>query len=266
MPDINLNSKEWIDLVFEGRNKRFGAYLLRKDSARRNTIAALIVLSFFAFILLVFFLIGLAGRSRAVIRPSSVHEISTLTPIEQKLHVKVKHAKTMDSRLVARSPKQVGQVSNKLLPFPGTGAKLDEGSGTSGIQLVSGDGGTPIVSDSPVHSDAPTAVPESAQTEKIEEQLPEFPGGIVAFMKWLTKNLMYPQSARQKKIEGKVVVAFIVNKDGSISDAKVVSPVSPELDKEALRLMSLMPRWEPGIENGKPCRTMFVIPIVFKLQ
>ena len=97
------------------------------------------------------------------------------------------------------------------------------------------------------------------------EQIPEFPGGMVEFMKWLTANLKYPERARQNKIEGKVVVSFIINKDGSISSAKVQKSVEPVLDNEALRVIKLMPKWKPGISNSKPCRTMFAIPIVFKI-
>ena len=100
---------------------------------------------------------------------------------------------------------------------------------------------------------------------RIVEQLPEYPGGMVEFMKWLTKNLKYPPSAQSRKVQGRVVVSFIVNKDGTISDAKVVKPVDPQLDREAMRVVRMMPKWKPGMQMGKPCRTMFAIPIVFKL-
>ena len=97
------------------------------------------------------------------------------------------------------------------------------------------------------------------------EQIPEFPGGIVQFMKWITHNLRYPPQAQQQKIQGKVIVSFIINKDGSISAPTIVQSVDPLLDHEAMRVIKMMPRWKPGIENGKPCRTMFAIPINFVL-
>ena len=100
---------------------------------------------------------------------------------------------------------------------------------------------------------------------RIVEQLPEFPGGMSAYVKWLSKNLRYPLYARQKKIEGKVLVTFIINTDGSVSDIKVAEPVSPTLDQEAIRVMRLMPAWKPGIQDDKPCRTMFAVPVVFML-
>lgn len=100
---------------------------------------------------------------------------------------------------------------------------------------------------------------------KVVEQLPEFPGGPVALMKWLTKNLRYPQTARQRKVQGRVVTQFIVNTDGSLSDLKVVESAEPSLDREALRVLRMMPAWKAGQIDEKPCRTMVCIPIVFKL-
>lgn len=100
---------------------------------------------------------------------------------------------------------------------------------------------------------------------RVVQEIPMYPGGMSALVKWLTDNLNYPAKARVQKIEGRVVVTFIINTDGSISDAKVATSVHPLLDREAMRLIRQMPKWKPGIENGKPCRTLFAIPIVFKL-
>lgn len=97
------------------------------------------------------------------------------------------------------------------------------------------------------------------------EKLPEYPGGIVEFMKWLSHSLHYPPQARARKIQGKVVVSFIVNKNGTISSPKIERHADPMLDAEALRVVKLMPRWKPGIMNEKPCRTMIAIPINFVL-
>lgn len=100
---------------------------------------------------------------------------------------------------------------------------------------------------------------------RVVERLPEFPGGPVEFMKWLTRNLKYPASAQQQKIEGRVVVSFIINKDGTTSDIKVTKSASPVLDREALRVIRMMPKWKAGEDHGKPCRTMMAIPVVFAL-
>lgn len=99
----------------------------------------------------------------------------------------------------------------------------------------------------------------------VVEDLPQFPGGAVEFMKWLTKHLRYPYNARKQKIQGKVVAVFYVEKDGSITGISVTKSLSAECDREALRVLHMMPAWQPGIQNDKPCRTKVCIPIVFKL-
>ena len=99
----------------------------------------------------------------------------------------------------------------------------------------------------------------------IVEDLPQFPGGAVEFLKWLTKHLRYPYNARVQKVQGMVKAAFYVEKDGNISGIKVTQSLSPECDREVIRVLRMMPQWKPGIQNDKPCRTKVCIPIVFKL-
>ena len=99
----------------------------------------------------------------------------------------------------------------------------------------------------------------------VVEDLPQYPGGAVEFMKWLTRTLRYPQKARDQKKQGKVVAVFYVEKDGRITGLKVTQSLSPECDREALRVLAMMPNWKPGIQHDKPCRTKVCIPIVFKL-
>jgi protein TonB len=100
---------------------------------------------------------------------------------------------------------------------------------------------------------------------RVVEDLPQFPGGAVELMKWLTKNLKYPATAQQRKIQGRVVAQFVINTDGSISDLELVEKLSADCDREAMRVLRMMPKWTPGVMNAKPCRTKVCIPIVFKL-
>lgn len=100
---------------------------------------------------------------------------------------------------------------------------------------------------------------------RIVQQMPEFPGGGSAFIQWLTRQLRYPPLAQSQKIQGRVVVSFIVNKDGSIADVKLEKSVNALLDREALRVIRMMPRWKPGVHNNQPCRTMVAVPVVFKI-
>ncbi len=99
----------------------------------------------------------------------------------------------------------------------------------------------------------------------IAEDLPQFPGGAVEFMKWLTKRLRYPHNARRQKVQGRVVAVFYVEKDGHITGIRITESLTPECDREVLRVLSLMPHWKPGIQNDLPCRTKVCIPVVFKL-
>lgn len=100
---------------------------------------------------------------------------------------------------------------------------------------------------------------------RIVEQLPEYPGGMVEFMKWLTATLKYPDSALKNRQQGKVMISFIVEKDGTITGLKVIKSAGKLFDDEALRVAGMMPQWKPGMEDGKPCRSMVAIPIVFEI-
>ena len=100
---------------------------------------------------------------------------------------------------------------------------------------------------------------------RVVEDLPQFPGGAAEFMKWLTKNLKYPAIAQQQKVKGKVVAQFIVNKDGTVSDVEVVEHLHPVCDQEVLRVLGMMPKWQAGVMDAKPCRTKVCIPVVFNL-
>ncbi|MDO4770720.1 energy transducer TonB [Porphyromonas sp.] len=98
------------------------------------------------------------------------------------------------------------------------------------------------------------------------EEMPEFPGGEVEMMKFLQKNVVYPTIAQENGIQGRVSVGFVVEKDGSVSDVKVLRGVDPSLDKEAVRVVKSMPKWKPGMQTGKPVRCRFTIPVNFRLR
>lgn len=105
---------------------------------------------------------------------------------------------------------------------------------------------------------------EDAVSLRIAEDAPQFPGGPVAMMKWLTRNLHYPKALEPQHVQGKVVAEFIVNEDGSIAYVKVTSGLHPLCDAEVLRVLRMMPRWKPGVMDGEPCRTKVCVPVVFK--
>ncbi len=109
--------------------------------------------------------------------------------------------------------------------------------------------------------------PEEQTIFEVVEQMPEFPdGGMAGLMQYLSKNIKYPTIAQENGTQGRVTVQFVVNKDGSIVDAKVLRGVDPYLDKEALRVIGTMPKWKPGMQRGKPVRVKYTVPVMFRLQ
>ena len=128
---------------------------------------------------------------------------------------------------------------------------------------------------------AASAMPAAAQTQnnvqekgeeqkepvlKVAEKMPEYPGGMSACLQYLSDNIRYPADAAKQKIEGRVLVTFIINKDGSVSDAEVLRPFHPSLDLEALRVVLSMPNWEPGYQRGHTVRVRFTVPVTFRLS
>lgn len=108
--------------------------------------------------------------------------------------------------------------------------------------------------------------PDEETVFMIVEDQPEFPGGQAALMEYLRKNIKYPSICRENNIQGRVIIQFVVNRDGTIVDPEVVRSVDPHLDKEALRVVSGMPKWKPGLQRGKPVRVKFTLPVNFKLN
>ena len=108
--------------------------------------------------------------------------------------------------------------------------------------------------------------PQEKVIFQVVEQMPEFPGGMQKAMEFLGKNIKYPVAAQEAKIEGRVIVQFVVERDGSVSDVKVMRGVNPELDAEAIRVVSMMPKWIPGKQRGKAVAVKYTMPMMFRLQ
>ena len=117
-----------------------------------------------------------------------------------------------------------------------------------------------------VVASAPQTVVSDAQTFSVVEQMPEYPGGMRAGLEFMARNLRYPTKAREAGKQGRVIVQFVVRKDGSLSDFKVLRPVDPWLDAEAIRVISTMPKWKPGMQEGKPVSVKFTLPVTFMLE
>ena len=118
-------------------------------------------------------------------------------------------------------------------------------------------------------ADLKQVVTQAAEPEKVfdmVEQMPTFPGGQQELMAYLGKNIKYPTIAQENGTQGRVIIQFVVERDGSITDIRVVKSVDPYLDKEALRVVKTMPKWKPGKQRGKPVRCRFTLPVRFRLQ
>lgn len=119
--------------------------------------------------------------------------------------------------------------------------------------------------DEPLAAADEPAVAGEVLSFRVVESLPEFPGGMGAFVKWLTDNLRYPSSARKSKTESRVVISFVVNRDGTVSDLSAAAGADTRFVDEALRVFGMMPQWKPGKDRGEVCRTMMVVPVVFAM-
>lgn len=112
----------------------------------------------------------------------------------------------------------------------------------------------------------------TAQTKKnnmvydVVEVMPQYPGGQIAMLKYIMENIKYPEQAMKEGIQGRVTVSFIVEKDGRVSNVRLLRSVQSSLDKEAVRVVKSMPKWSPGKQKGKPVRVRFIVPVMFKLK
>ena len=106
----------------------------------------------------------------------------------------------------------------------------------------------------------------SREVYHVVEQMPRFPGGDAAMLKYIRDNLRYPQSALEQGIQGRVIVQFVIEKDGTPTEFNVLRSVDPDLDKEALRVLGNMPKWKPGMQKGQAVRVKYTVPVSFKLQ
>ena len=282
--DVDLSSKEWTDLVFQGKNKEFGAYTLRSASVKRHTRAVVIVVVVLAVIML---LLGLknAGLFEAAEEDTNANAGQELTTIanveeipeeeEQQIDIPEPEPEEVQPEEDVTATQAVTEVVIKeevdqdrkikdteevLENTAQLGAENHEGREDATKEVVTKE----VVEEAPKVVEKPKE--EGPVNIAMVEQKPEFPGGTAAMYKWLSDNINYPAAASEEGIQGKVTVQFIVEKNGSISHVTVVRGKHPALDAEAKRVVSKMPKWTPGRNNGQPVRVTYNLPVTFKLQ
>lgn len=277
MSKVDLISHDWVDLVFEGKNQAYGAYQLRKNTTRRNiyAIIAVCILLLAAFIFLT--IKNFVDEQRAKVAITQVTELTVLEQPKKKAEVKQKQIKIEEPKVVERVKSSIKftapviKKDDEVKPEEEikTQDELMENKAAIGTFDVKGNddaNGEVLKAKEVIAPPEPPKHEEEQKVFDVVEQMPMFPGGDAALKKYLNENVKYPVVAQENGVQGRVVIGFIVEKDGSITDVKVVKSVDPSLDKEALRAVSNMPRWTPGKQNGQSVRVKYVVPVSFKLQ
>ena len=277
MSKIDLISSDWVDLVFEGRNKAYGAYRLRKSTTKRNILAmvAVVILLIVAFIILP--VKNFVDEKRAKVAMTQVAELTNYNQPKKQAEVKQKKVEVEPERVVERvksSIKFTAPVIKKDEEVkPDEELKTQDelmstktAIGTFDVKGNDDANGEILKAKEVIAEPEPPKHEEENKVFDIVEQQPLFPGGPAALMKYLSENTKYPVVAQENGVQGRVTVQFVVEKDGSISDVHVLRGVDPSLDKEAVRVVKSMPRWTPGKQNGITVRVNYRVPVLFRLQ
>ena len=274
--DINLTSEKWIDLIFEGRNKNYGAYTLRKNSPKSHTFAFLAVVA--AAFLIVLASIGITQYNKAKEAREAMTQVSELSDI--KLNKPDVPEENVVKKFEAPPPVELKSTIQFTAPIIKKDEEVpDEQTMKSQEELVKSDVQISIADvkgtneetgvDIATLQEHKVIVQEEVVEEKvfeIVEQPPSFPGGEAAMYEWLSKNINYPVIAQENNIQGRVTCQFVVGRNGEIEDVRVVRGVDASLDKEAIRVIRSMPKWIPGKQGGNAVKVRYTLPVQFKLQ
>lgn len=283
--DVDLSSKEWTDIIFDGKNKEFGAYQLRRNSDKRHNRAVLATLIGLIVILVGAYFLGMYNDFRA-----KQHEAELQAQLEQQLaqlaeEVPEEEAPEEEIQAV-EAPEQEQALPEEILNTikdteiqiaadnevtEDITSKDDVAESTAAAGATTFDQGTDNLEVVRTHKDEIIVEEKKPEPKKEEifaavEQMPQFPGGEAELMKYVTNHIKYPTMAAENNIQGRVVVKFVVKKDGSVGEVQVLRGKDPDLDKEAVRVVRTLPKFIPGKMNGQAVSVWFTLPINFKLQ
>ena len=276
MAKLDLVSNEWTDLVFEGRNQAYGAYKLRKGTTKRNIWSIVIVFLAAVLLFLGLQLQKMAQANKTVENTQAVQLAS--------LQEKKKEAKVEKKEVIKTEPEKVVEQVKSSVKFTAPVIKKDEevkeedeikleevekstkAIGTFNVEGNDEVGGAVLKAKEEIKAPEPPKHVEETKIFTVVEQMPLFPGGDAALMAYLRDNIHYPTVAAENGVQGRVVVGFVVERDGSITDVNVLRSVDPSLDREAMRVVKGMPRWTPGKQNGSAVRVKYQVPVTFRLQ
>ena len=253
--------RSWEDIVFEGRNQNYGAYVIRKDYSRALMIALIATIVVVALMVwgpaIAEMLKGEEVVEKAPPKKLVYTELSAPPPIDKPKPPPPQIQLPKLQKVIKFVPPKV--VKEEVVEEIPTIEEIKQNE----VAAVEVEGDAEVVFEEPV-----VAVVEEDENKVflVVEQQPEFEGGYEAMMNFIRKNMRYPASARRMGIDGTVYVSFVVGKDGAINDVKVIRGISADCDKEAVRVVQAMPPWKPGKQNGKPVFVRFNLPIKFKLN
>ncbi len=282
--EVDLSSKEWRDIVFEGKNKEFGAYVLRTDSVSRHNKAVAYVLGVLIVILalLILSISGVFSRSDDdELAVSTEQEIATFdAQDEEEEEIEEEQVKIEEPEEII-APEEVANEQRitdlliveddkfekeKEVKTQEDMTKNEAQAGVIDITEGTNDLNKQVVREQVIQETKPKEVEDKVYNIAMVEQKPEFPGGEAAMYKWLSDHINYPVAAAEEGVQGRVVVEFVVSKTGNVENVRVLRGRHPALDKEATRLVKSMPKWQPGRNNGQPVKVTYTLPITFKLQ
>ena len=282
MAKIDLYDPKWVDMVFAGKNKEYGAYQLRKGTSGRNIKALLILV--IAAALVGGFLAWKVIEQKQAEEQQAYMEAMELAKLQQQAKKEEKKKEPVKPKIEPKKEIPVARETQKVTPpvikkdelvkeenqvkqmdklddKVAVGTENKEGVKDRTVEAVRND----IATVAPPPPPAPK--PEvSTKVFDVVEEMPSFPGGQGALMSYLASNIKYPVVAQENGVQGRVIVSFVVERDGSISDVRVARSVDPSLDREAQRVVKSMPRWKPGKQNGSAVRVKYTVPVVFRLQ
>jgi len=266
---FDLYKTEWLDLVFDNRNKSYGAYELRQHNSRTMLTALGIAVAVVGIPVII---IGATFKHVVPPIPLVIHEVPLSSIVIEhphvapphQLHTHVSPPPAAAAPHVITNPVYVPVATNPpvaIQPTKPDNAPVDLGPIDPGIDggVKGGTGKTPVITEGSGGggSDAPfNAV----------EKMPEPYGGAAAWSKFLSKNLKYPNMAIDEHVQGKVWVSFIVEKDGHLSNIVIERGLGFGTNEEALRVLKMAPAWKPGIQNGQPVRVRYELPINFQIN
>ncbi len=279
MSQIDLIDNRWSDLMFENRNKEYGAYVLRRQTTARNIKSIITVLILFALVMV--YMVAKNAYDDYQAKHQAQTQVTELTALqEQKKEAKVERKEVVKQEKI----EQVVEKVKSSIKFTAPVIKKDDevrpedemksqdeimnSKVAVGFANVIGndENGEVLKAKEALVTEPVKPKEEENKVFDVVEQMPSFPGGMAALMAYLQKSIKYPPVAEENGIQGRVVCTFVVERDGSVTDVRVAKSVDPSLDKEAVRVVSAMPRWIPGKQNGQSVRVKYTLPVTFRLQ